>query len=76
MSRNIFRYSTPCAGPGLTAAAYALPKDYDSSDFGFGAGVEPIPPLTLPSADQLPDRGIGRSLVEPITRPSRARAST
>ncbi len=74
MRRDFFhQYSTRIGGPGLTAAAYALPKDDEPSYVRFGAAVESIPPS--PSTGELPDRGVGSSQVEPITRSSRAKES-
>lgn len=62
MSQNLFRgYSRPIGGPGLTEAAYAMPKDPGLLRVGLVLPVEPLPPLASTPANQLTERKVSVS---------------
>jgi hypothetical protein len=71
VSENFFRkYSIPLGGPGLTVAAYALPKDLGLTSLSLGLSAGAVAAFKVQSASNLPDRGVGSSVLEPISRDS------
>jgi hypothetical protein len=71
MSRNLFsRYSKPIGGPGLMAAAYALPTEIVTSSVGLKSVILSSPDFVAPTAEQIPERGIGISYAETAREPS------